>query len=84
MISKDFNTYITDNDDGMLLLAAIAILTTINKQNIINNDYGSKACPNEVFDKIQNLANKLFYEEEYKNEQVRLKRENKINKLLGN
>lgn len=83
MINKIFGSCDMKTDEGKLLLAALAILTTIKEEDIINGIYGETTTPDQVFGKIQNLANKIYYIEEYEKEQIRLKRENKIKKLFG-
>jgi hypothetical protein len=38
--------------------------------------------PDKVMEQIVELANKIFYEEEWKLEQERIKRDKKINQIL--
>ncbi|MCK9476789.1 MAG: hypothetical protein M0R46_12760 [Candidatus Muirbacterium halophilum] len=83
MINKRFGICDMKTDEGKLLLASLAILTTITEEDIINEIYGVTTTPDQVFDKIQILANKIYYNEEFEKEQIRLKRENKMKKLFG-
>ncbi len=53
--------------EGKLLIAALAILTTIDNEDIGKGGrYGRYCTPFEVLDKVVDLANKIYYEEDYK------------------
>ena len=73
MLDLEFNRFDLASEEGMLLLASISILTT----NIDMSKYGSNKTPDEVFKHIQDLANRIFFEEEYKQAELQ-KRRNKI------
>ncbi len=75
----DFNG---DTPEGKLLLAAIAILTSIDIDDIRNNKWGGMTHPDTAMEQIVELTNKIFYEEEWKLEQERIKRDKKINQIL--
>jgi hypoxanthine phosphoribosyltransferase len=76
---KDFNE---DTHEGKLLLAAIAVLTSVDHEDIKSQKWGGMTHPDTAMEQIVELANKIFYEEEWKLEQERIKRDNKINKIL--
>lgn len=75
----DFNG---DTHEGKLLLAAIAVLTSVDYEDIKSQKWGGMTHPDTAMEQIVELANKIFYEEEWKLEQERIKRDNKINKIL--
>lgn len=85
MISK---TKIKDidniSDEGKLLFAALAILTSIDNKDIKNEKWGGMVHPDDALERIQDLANKMFYEEEYKSYLKSKERDNKINSILWN
>jgi hypothetical protein len=75
----DFNS---DIPEGKLLLAAISILTSIDIGDIKNNKWGGWTHPDTAMKQIVELTNKIYYEEEWKLEQERIKRDKKINEIL--
>jgi len=72
------------SNEGKLLTAAVAILTSIDHKHIISDKWGGTITPDTAVKQITDLANKIYYEEEYKAEQQRIERDNKINKILRN
>jgi hypothetical protein len=62
----------------MLLLACVSILTG----NFDSTKFGSDKTHDEVFLNIQDLANRIFFEEEYKQLEIENKRNALIEKLL--
>lgn len=68
----------TKTDDGMLLLAALAILTSINKDHLESGRFGSKSSPPNVLQEIVDLANKMYYPDEY----INYKRNKDIDKIV--
>ena len=78
MINIKFNQFDTDTQEGMLLLASIAVLTG----NIDTSKYGSNKSPDEVFKHIQDLANRIFFEEEYKQAELQKKRNKIIDDII--
>jgi hypothetical protein len=83
MIIKNKITEISDiSDEGKLLFAAVAILTSIDIKDIKNEKWGGMVHPDDALERIQDLANKIFYEEEYKSYLKSKERDNKINSIL--
>ena len=80
-------TKITEFDkntpEGKLLLAAISILTSIEEEDIKSGKWGGMTHPDTAMEKIVELANKIYYPEEWRQEQERIKRDNKINNILN-
>jgi hypothetical protein len=81
MIEKTFKNFDIESDEGKMLLASIAILTSISISDIQEKKYGSTCSPEDVIDTIQDLANRIFHEKEWKRDQMGKKRIEKINKL---
>lgn len=80
MLDTKFNQFDVTTKEGMLLLAAISVLTS----GVDTKKYGPNKSPDEVFKHIQDLANKIFFEEEYKAKEAMEKRNRIINKILQN
>ena len=78
MLDLEFNKFDLASEEGMLLLASISILTT----NIDMSKYGSNKTPDEVFKHIQDLANRIFFEEEYKQAELQKKRNKIIDDII--
>lgn len=76
---SDFNA---DTDEGKLLVAAIAILTSIDKEDIKSNKWGGMVSPDTALEQIQDLANKIYFEQEYKIYLHQKERDNKIQNIL--
>lgn len=79
MTFPNFNDH---TDEGKMLLAAMAILTSIECKDIIEKKFGGMVGPNEAFEKVVDIANKIYFEEEYNQYLEQLKRDNKINTIL--
>lgn len=79
MLDLKFNQFDTDTQEGMLLLASVAVLTG----NIDMSKYGSNKSPDEVFKHIQDLANRIFFEEEYKQAELQKKRNKKLEQIIN-
>jgi hypothetical protein len=77
---RDFND---NSPEGKLLLMALAILTSINVEDIKDNKWGGMVHPDDALMKVQDLTNQIYYEEEWKMEQIKIKRDTKINKILN-
>ena len=77
---RDFND---NSPEGKLLLAAISILTSIKAEDIKDNKWGGMVHPDDALLKIQDIANRIYYEEEWKGEQIKIKRDTKINSILN-
>ena len=73
-----------NSDEGKLLMAAVAVLTSIEEKHIEYGRWGSYLNPDEAVEQLTELTNKIYYEEEYKNEQFIKERDDKINKILRN
>lgn len=76
----DFNC---DTPEGKLLLAAISVLTSVDYEDIKYQKWGGMTHPDTAMEQIVELANKIFYEEEWKLEQERIKRDEKIKSILN-
>lgn len=76
---RDFND---NSPEGKLLLGAISILTSIKGEDIKSGKWGGMIHPDTALLKIQDLANRIYYEEEWKREQIKIMRNTKINSIL--
>lgn len=83
MIDTTFQNFNDKTNEGKLLLAAIAILTSIDPEHIKNNKWGGSISPQQAMDQLLDLANKTYYKEEWEVEQIKLERDKKINDLLN-
>lgn len=79
---KSISEINTDLVEGKLLIMAMAILTTIDYEDIKKNEYGCGSHPDVVLAKIVELTNKVYYEDEWKSSEVKRNRDVKINKIL--
>jgi hypothetical protein len=77
---KDFDV---DTHEGKLLLAAIAVLSSVDCEDIKSHKWGGMTHPDKAMEQIVELANKIFYEKEWEIEQERIKRDNKINSIIN-
>ncbi len=81
---KDIND---DSKEGKMLLAALSILTSITPDQINENEFGGMTHPDDVIKRVANIANYVYYEEEYKRQEVIekdiIKRDLVINKLVN-
>ena len=73
-----------ESPEGKLLMAAVAILTSIDHKHIDSHKWGGMLSPDKAVKQITELANKIYYEEEWEKEQQRIKRDNNINNILNN
>ncbi len=69
--------------EGQLLMSAVAILTSIDHKHISSNKWGGNLHPDQCVKQISDLANKIYYEEEWEKEMQRIKRDNKINQIIN-
>jgi hypothetical protein len=84
MIKLDTIRGIDDkSDEGKLLIAAVAILTSIKKEDVISNEWGGLVSPDEGIRKIQDLANRIYYKQEWEAEKMSKERDNKIEEILN-
>jgi hypothetical protein len=79
---KKFTELKQDSVEGMLLLSALAVLTSIDKEDIKEGKYGGMNHPDKVMENIWDLANKIYFEKEYKDWKFIEERDNKINDIL--
>jgi hypothetical protein len=77
---KDFDDSI---DEGKLLLAAMSVLTSITCNEIKNGEFGGMTSPDEAFVRIIDIANKIYYEKEYKEYKLSLKISSKRDKIIN-
>jgi len=83
MITKDrFSLIDTNIDEGKILLAAISILTSIDEEDIKRKRFGGMVSPDQAYQTVVDLANRIFHEFEYKNEKKRKRKESKRNRLI--
>lgn len=82
MINIEFGNF-DDTDEGKMLLSAIAILTSLTCKDIKEQKYGGMSSPHSVFDRIKDLSNKIFFEEEYKKYIKSVERQNKIDSITN-
>ena len=79
---KDFRTFSDGSIEGKLLMAAMAILTSIDKEDIKVGRYGSMNHPDTITENIWDLANYIYNREEYEDWKVIEGRDKKIDELL--
>lgn len=69
--------------EGKLLIAAVAILTSISEKDIKNNIWGGLVSPDQGIKQIQELANKIYHKKEWEAYLRLKKRDEKIDKLIN-
>lgn len=74
---------IKNNKEGEILIAALAILTTISKKDIDENKWGGMVNPDKALQQVVELANKIYYEKEWEIEQKIEERAKKINNVIN-
>lgn len=79
---KTIKDFTSDTDEGKLLLAALAVLTSLDKQDIREGKWGGMVHPDDAFERVVELANKIFHEEEWKSEETIRKRDDKISRII--
>jgi len=80
MLDLDFADFNSNTEEGMLLLAAMSILTS----DIDRKKFGGHMHPHDVFEHIKDLANLIFFEEEYKQIELLNKRNIIIEGIIKN
>ena len=80
---SDFGKINHRTHEGMLVLSALAILTSLSQKDILSGRFGGISNPDSVFQEIVKLANKIYYEEEYKLHIISENRDNKINNIIN-
>ena len=81
--SETISSIIDLTDDGKLLVAAIAILTSLDKQDIDEHKWGGMVHPDDAFKQIVDLANQIYYADEYESERKMNERDSKLDKLIN-
>ena len=79
---KSISEINTNLAEGKLLMMAMAILTSVDHEDIKNHEYGGMSHPDDVLAKIVELTNKVYYENEWKSEEIKRSRDSKINRIL--
>ncbi len=84
MISEiNFRNFDNSTPEGQMLLAAMAILTSIEPKDIHEGKFGGMCHPQDVFEKVLDLANRIYYEEEYKTYLKSKERDSKLNSIIN-
>ena len=77
---------IRDIDDstpqGKLLLMALAALTSIDEEDIKTQKWGGMVHPDDALERLVDLTNSVYYEEEWKSEKTIKERDKKIESIL--
>jgi len=81
---EEFRQIDTNIDEGKLILAAISILTSIDSEQIKRKRWGGMISPDQAHDQIVELANRIFFEEEYKQIEFQNKRNKIIEGIIDN
>lgn len=71
------------SDEGKLLVAAIAILTSITPENINEDEWGGLVSPDDGLKRIQGLANRIYFKKEWEAHEKSKERDNKIEEILN-
>ena len=79
---KNISNINDTTEEGKLLLMAISILTSIKPEDVKSNKWGGWVHPDDALMKVQDLTNEIYHEEEYRADQKRIIRDNKINSIL--
>lgn len=85
MISEDYKKFTSVNCDsveGKLLVAALSILTSIDKEDIKEGRFGGMNHPDTVMENIWHLANYVFHEKELEEYKFIQMRDKKIESLI--
>ena len=77
------NNINTSSDEGKLLLAALAILTSITEGDVKEKKWGGMTHPNRALNQVEDLAMKIFHEEDYDRYLLTKRRDNKIHSILS-
>jgi hypothetical protein len=82
--NRKFNNLNYSTDEEKILFAALAVLTGVDEKQIKSGEYGSKASIHDVVDRLIEIANKTFHEEEYEEYQKALETKKNRNKKINN
>ena len=69
--------------EGKLLIMALAALTSLSLDDIKDKRWGGSVSPDDALERIVDIANQVYYEDEWKSEQKMKKRDKKINIILN-
>lgn len=81
---KNISNINIETPEGKLLMASIAILTSIEEKHIKSGEWGPSLNPDDALQQISTLANKIYYQKEWEQEQIIKKRDQNINRILNN
>jgi len=85
---KRFREIDINTDEGKIILSAISVLTSVDSEDIKRKRWGGGISPDQAYEQVIDLANRIFFEEEYKTEVKRKRKEKRrsrlINKILKN
>ena len=79
---KKFTSFSQDSTEGKLLMAALAVLTSIDKKDIREGQYGGMNHPDIIMENLWELSNYIFYQKEYEEWEAIENRDKKINDIL--
>ena len=82
MINLKKINQISDTNEGKSLIAAIAILTSLDSKDLESEKWGGNVHPDDALERVVDLANKIYHEKEWMSEQIIKQREIKLNKIL--
>jgi hypothetical protein len=68
--------------EGKLLMAALSVLTSIDKKDIQKGQYGGMNHPDTVMENLWKLSNYIFHQKEYEEWEVVENRDKKIENIL--
>jgi len=72
-----------DTEVTKLLITAVAVLTSISEADIEEEMWGGTVQPDDALKQIVELANKLYYFDEWESEEKSKERIEKINKIVN-
>ncbi len=80
---KTIREFSDQTDEGKLLLAALSILTSIKPEDIKEDKWGGMVHPDKALEQIQDLANRIYYRDEWEAHKISLERDRKIIEILN-
>ena len=72
-----------DTEVTKLLITAVAVLTSISEAEIEEEMWGGTVQPDDAIKQIVELANKLYYFDEWESDEKSKERIEKINKIVN-
>jgi len=72
-----------DTEVTKLLITAVAVLTSISEADIEEEMWGGTVQPDDAIKQIVELANKLYYFDEWESDEKSKERIEKINKIVN-